>query len=104
VRFTDGLYKSLAPLQSLKTFNLKEIKKLVDLLINRLYFKKEEYKNVQIDKIIFSYMTISSKDVKNIQDKKDKNIIINKKSTSYKMFGYNLPKIFYKPNTSLINE
>jgi hypothetical protein len=70
VKFINGLYKTLAPLQTLKTFNKKDINVLIDLLIDLLYFKSEEYKTIPIDTIIFSYMVVSSKEVEDIIETK----------------------------------
>lgn len=95
IQYKGGKFKSLTPLQKI---NNKDYNKLLELLIESLSFKAEEYHSTEVISIVFNYQIIP-KDKLSFVSKKSNIIskskpIVNSSPTGVKDFmfgGYNLP-------------
>lgn len=91
VRYHDGNYATLAPLQKINN-STDSLNKLKELFVDILEFKDEEYKTKPITNIIFTFLVVPfDKDIKR-EVKITPPLNLNKKyGRSYKLMGYNLP-------------
>jgi hypothetical protein len=94
IQFIDGTPRTIGNLQKV---NKEDFNKLYSLLNNLLEILSNEYKEIPLMNIIFSYKIIPEDKLVNKQSKIDDNNIKKDKLPTFKFYGYNLPtNIDYK--------
>jgi len=85
IQFEDKTFRTIGNLQKINKFQFSI---LYNLLINLLSILSNDYKNLPIINIVFSYKII---DTENKSIKIDSNNIKEDKLPTFKFYGYNLP-------------